>query len=65
MAQATSAPDTLELIETPANFDEFDDSDGGIGVVRAVLIAVGVATIAAVVAAVLFRRTGNSDESFD
>lgn len=53
MATTETSP-VLEIIETPALVDE----ESGGGVLRAVLIAIGVAAIVSAVVAVVVRRRG-------
>jgi hypothetical protein len=53
MADTATATETLEVIVS-----ETDEESGGHGVLRAILIAVGVAAIVAAVAVVLGRREG-------
>ena len=52
MSQTMQAPETLELVVSP---EVFEGTEGGHGLLRAALIAVGVAAIAAAVVTVLIR----------
>jgi hypothetical protein len=52
----TTTTDVLEIIESP-DLDQWDD-DSGHGILKGILIAVGIAVIAAAVATI-FSRRGN------
>lgn len=54
MATTESMTDVLEIIETP----ELDVEESGHGLLRTVLIAIGVAAIVATVVTVVVRRKG-------
>ncbi len=51
----TTTTDVLEIIESP-DLDQWDD-DSGHGVLKGILIAVGIAVIAAAVATIFSRRS--------
>jgi uncharacterized membrane protein (DUF485 family) len=55
MSDTTTAPDVLELIES-ADLAALDEAKGN-GVLKGILIAVGVAVIAAAIATIFSRRS--------
>ena len=54
MSTATAVEDVLEIVESP-DLSELDEASGR-GFLKGILIAVGVAVIAAAVAAIFSRR---------